>query len=191
LSFGKSSGQSSKQDFPYREFLKSTSSYDTIGLCKPLINWDKPTPIWKLLKQCGKTADRAEKFLKKINSAQVSSGYRARLVPANATIRRKYIKCGKTLCRRTHGSYYYAYWKDDTANGKLKKKYIGNKCGKMNVSTAISTVEIMNADKDVDTDKLLDSNNKILDSPNNLDKVKSGQKTKKQKKDTPLLFVSN
>jgi hypothetical protein len=45
----------------------------------------------------------------------------------------------------------------------------------------------MNADKDVDTDKLLDSNNKILDSPNNLDKVKSGQKTKKQKKDTPLI----
>jgi len=71
----------------------------------------------------------------------------------------------KTLCRRTHGPYYHAYWKDDTANGKLKKKYIGNKCGKMNVSTAISTVEIMNADKDVDTDKLLDSNNKILDSP--------------------------
>jgi hypothetical protein len=61
----------------------------------------------------------------------------------------------------------------------------------MNVSTAISTVEIINADKDVDTDKLLDSNNKILDSPNNLDKVKSGQKTKKQKKDRPLLFVSN
>jgi hypothetical protein len=32
-----------------------------------MINWDKPTQIWKLLKQCGKTADRAEKFLKKIN----------------------------------------------------------------------------------------------------------------------------
>ena len=62
----------------------------------------------------------------------------------------------------------------------------------MNVSTAISTVKIINADKDVDTDKLLDSNNKILDSPNNnLDKIKSGQKTKKQKKDRPLLFVSN
>ena len=52
----------------------------------------------------------------------------------------------------------------------------------MNVSTAISTVEIMNADKDVDTDKLLDSNNKILDSPNNLDKVKSGQKTKNRRR---------
>ena len=179
--FGKSSGQSSKQDFQYREFLKSTSSYDTIGLCKPLINWDKPTPIWKSLKQCGKTADRSEKFLK-INSAQVSSGYRSRLVPANATIRCKYIKCGKTLCRRTHGPYYYAYWKGDTANGKLKKKYIGNKCGKMNVSTAISTVEIMNADKDVDTDKLPNSNNKIPDSPNNLDKVKSGQKTKNRRR---------
>ena len=59
----------------------------------------------------------------------------------------------------------------------------------MNVSTAISTVEIMNADKDVDTDKLLDSNNKIPDSPNNLDKVKSGQKTKKQKKDRALFCL--
>ena len=93
---------SSSTDFPYREFLES--SYG-----EPLINWDKPTPIWKLLKQCGKTADRAEKFLKKINSAQVSSGNRVKLVPANVTIRRKYIKCGKPLCRRTHGPYYYAY----------------------------------------------------------------------------------
>jgi hypothetical protein len=40
----------------------------------------------------------------------------------------------------------------------------------------------MNADKDVDTDKLLDSNNKILDSPNNLEKVKSGQKRKSRRR---------
>ena len=75
--------EQSSTDFPYQEFLESSSSYDTIDLCKPMINWDKPTPIWKLLKQCRKTADRAEKFLNKINSAS----NRARLVPAKATVR--------------------------------------------------------------------------------------------------------
>jgi len=48
----------SSTDFPYREFLES--SYG-----EPLINWDKPTPIWKLLKQCRKTAER-RKAIKKV-----------------------------------------------------------------------------------------------------------------------------
>lgn len=54
-----------------------------------------------------------------------SSISRAKLIPENATIRKEYVKCGKTPCYHgKHGPYYYAYWKDPETK-KLKKKYIG------------------------------------------------------------------
>ena len=50
------------------------------------------------------------------------------------SIRKEYVRCGKSGCELSHGPYYYAYWKekvgsnDDTTavTWKLKKKYIGS-----------------------------------------------------------------
>jgi hypothetical protein len=126
---------------------------------KPLfLNWNnKSTPIWKVLKQSNRAADKAEKFLNKLNSAKTAANNRIKLVPSKATVRREHIKCGKAFCHRRHGPYYYAYWKD--ANGRLRYD---------------------------DMEKLLENNNKILDSLNNLDKLKLEQK-KKKKKDKRIL----
>lgn len=71
----------------------------------------------------------------------------------------------------------------EAVNGKLKKKYIGKysqKQGKTNVSSAtppISSAAITNSIKDIDM-KLLENNDKILDSLNNLE---SEIRTKKEK----------
>jgi hypothetical protein len=43
-------------------------------------------------------------------------------IPPNATIRQEYVKCGNPDCKNSHGSYLYAYWKQDK---KLKKRYVG------------------------------------------------------------------
>jgi hypothetical protein len=43
-------------------------------------------------------------------------------IPANATIRQEYVKCGDPDCQNSHGPYLYAYWKQDK---KLKKRYVG------------------------------------------------------------------
>jgi hypothetical protein len=45
-------------------------------------------------------------------------------IPANATIRREYIRCGRPDCQKSHGPYLYAYWKQDK---KLRKRYVGKK----------------------------------------------------------------
>jgi hypothetical protein len=181
----------SSTDFPYQEFLES--SYG-----EPLINWDKPTPIWKLLKQCRKTAERGEKLLKKFDATKESSINNLKSVPKNVTIKKEYIKCGKPLCPLKHGPYYYAYWKDAN-NGKLRKKYIGKyfkKQEKMNVSSATPTAPsttVTNPIKYIDMEKLLENNNndnKTLDSLNNLDKANSGQNNKK-KKEKRILSVTN
>jgi hypothetical protein len=92
---------------------------------KPLFNLDKPTPFWKIIKQARKTIDKGEKFLNKINSAKLASINRAKSIPENATIRKEYVKCGKSNCHKRHGTYYYAYWKEGDNNKKLRKKYIG------------------------------------------------------------------
>jgi hypothetical protein len=55
-------------------------------------------------------------------------------LPANATIRQEYVKCGKNTCEMSHGPYYYEYWKKKVSNNdrggavewKLKKRYIGS-----------------------------------------------------------------
>lgn len=60
-------------------------------------------------------------------------------VPAKATIRLEYIRCGKRNCKKCfqvsnhdyckpyfyHGPYFCAYWRDGNNQGKLRKKYIG------------------------------------------------------------------
>ena len=42
-----------------------------------------------------------------------------KVIPLNATIRQEYVKCG---CQKSHGPYFYAYWKEDK---KLNKRYVG------------------------------------------------------------------
>ena len=34
-------------------------------------------------------------------------------IPPNATIRQEYVKCGNLDCQKSHGPYFYAYWKHD------------------------------------------------------------------------------
>ena len=58
---------------------------------KPLFNLDKPTPFQKLLKQASKTADKAEKFLNKINSAKLASINRAKSIPPKKCNNKKRI----------------------------------------------------------------------------------------------------
>ena len=43
-------------------------------------------------------------------------------IPLNATIMQEYVKCGNPDCQKSHGPYFYAYWKQDK---KLKKRYVG------------------------------------------------------------------
>ena len=42
-------------------------------------------------------------------------------IPLNATIRQEYVKCGNPDCQKSHGPYFYAYWKEDK---KLNKRYV-------------------------------------------------------------------
>ena len=49
-------------------------------------------------------------------------------VPATATYRQQFVRCGKPTCSRcrtgpSHGPYWYAYWH---ANGTLHKRYLGH-----------------------------------------------------------------
>ena len=43
-------------------------------------------------------------------------------IPLNATIRQEYVKCSNPDCQKSHGPYFYAYWKQDK---KLNKRYVG------------------------------------------------------------------
>lgn len=97
----------------------------------PSLDWNRPlfsrgqTSFEKALTHAQKTAEKSRRFIDKIESKRQSSISRAKLIPENATIRKEYVKCGKTPCYHgKHGPYYYAYWKDPETK-KLKKKYIG------------------------------------------------------------------
>ena len=124
---------SSNNNFGSRSssFDHLSSFYKDIGWKPSLLDWDKPLfsryggSLEKVLAHANKTAEKSRKFLNKVESKKQSSINRAKLVPANATIRQEYIKCGKTPCYHgKHGPYYYAYRKDPETK-KLKKKYIG------------------------------------------------------------------
>jgi hypothetical protein len=75
------------------------------------------------LYMCLYVRSQYEKLVNKINSSQTLAINRLKSIPQNATIRSEYIKCGKGGCNhhKTHGPYYYAYWKDAKSK-KLKKK---------------------------------------------------------------------
>jgi hypothetical protein len=108
------------------------SSFCRVTGWKPtLLDWDKPlfsrhkSSLEKVLAQARKTAEKSRRFIDKIELKKQSSISRAKSIPENATIRKEYVKCGKTPCYHgKHGPYYYAYWKD-LETKRLKKKYIG------------------------------------------------------------------
>ena len=103
----------------FTNYIHTKSSIDCY---KPL--FDKNTSCWKIIKQARNIIEKVEKFLNKTNSAKLASINRAKSLPGNATIRKEYVKCGKSQCHRRHGAYYYAYWKEGNTK-KLRKKYIG------------------------------------------------------------------
>jgi hypothetical protein len=41
---------------------------------------------------------------------------------ASVTYQLEHVLCNKSGCRRLHGPYWYAYWRDGSA---LRKRYIG------------------------------------------------------------------
>ena len=81
--------------------------------------------LFKTLKHADRRIERANKFLRKTQTAKARSIENTKSLPENATIREEYVKCGKPLCLLEHGPYYYAYWRDSNTK-KLNKKYIGN-----------------------------------------------------------------
>jgi hypothetical protein len=102
------------------EFRLSFDSYRD-----PFSDMFKPIPFWKLMKRVNKHIASGKKFIHKYQTAISNCSNRAKSVPKNATIRKEYVKCGKTPCYHgKHGPYYYAYWKDPETK-KIKKKYIG------------------------------------------------------------------
>jgi hypothetical protein len=78
----------------------------------------------QIIEDANKTLEKSTNFINKIKSRELACVTKAKSLPANATIRKEYIKCGKNICEELHGPYYYAYWKDPVVK-KLKKKYIG------------------------------------------------------------------
>jgi hypothetical protein len=81
--------------------------------------------LYKALKHADRRIERANKFLRKTQTAKARCIENTKSLPENATIRKEYVKCGKPCCLWEHGPYYYAYWRDSNAK-KLKKKYIGS-----------------------------------------------------------------
>jgi hypothetical protein len=95
--------------------------------------------------------ERANKFLRKIETAKAKSIDNTKSLPENATIREEYVKCCKPFCLYEHGPYYYAYWRDSSTK-KLKKKYIGNYFQEEGANIQNSQQKIV---KDLTADKLL------------------------------------
>jgi hypothetical protein len=88
----------------------------------------------RTLNEADKRIERHSKFIKRLESAKTSSIQNLNDLPKNATIRKEYVKCGKSGCGLPHGPYYYAYWKEKVTSNdaktavmvRLKKKYIGS-----------------------------------------------------------------
>jgi hypothetical protein len=86
----------------------------------------------RTLNEADRRIEKHSKFIKRLESAKISSIQNLKDLPKNATIRKEYIKCGKNGCELSHGPYYYAYWKEKVISNdnktavtwKLKKKYI-------------------------------------------------------------------
>jgi hypothetical protein len=120
----------SNDNFNSPPYFGHLSSFKDTSWKPSLFDWDKPlflrhgSSLEKLLAHAKKTAEKS-RFINKIESKKQFSISRAKSIPENATIRKEYVKCGKTPCYQgKHGPYYYAYWKDPETK-KLRKKYIG------------------------------------------------------------------
>jgi hypothetical protein len=81
--------------------------------------------LYRTLRHADRRIERANKFLRKTQTAKARSIENTKSLPENATIRKEYVKCGKPFCLCEHGPYYYAYWRDSSSK-KLNKKYIGS-----------------------------------------------------------------
>lgn len=44
-------------------------------------------------------------------------------IPPHAGFRRQWVDCGKPKCRKLHGPYWYAFWKDE--KGREHSAYVG------------------------------------------------------------------
>jgi hypothetical protein len=86
----------------------------------------------KAIKRAKKTIEKGAKFLNKIGTQELTPINTLKGIPKNATIRPKYIDCGKSDCKWNYGHYYYAYWKDE--KGRLKKKYVSKYRPEINIS---------------------------------------------------------
>jgi hypothetical protein len=69
--------------------------------------------------------NQSRTFIDNIEKKLATDDINQKSLPSNVTIKKEYIKCGKSSCLSCkHGPYYYGYWRDKNS-GKLKKKYIG------------------------------------------------------------------
>jgi hypothetical protein len=137
---GRFSSSNNTSDSP-SYFDRLASFYEDKGQRRSLSDWDKPlflrrgSSLEKVLAQANKTLEKSNRFVDKIKSKEIACSNRAKSIPENATIRKEFIKCGKTPCYHgKHGPYYYAYWKDPETK-KLKKKYIGTRMPESKVMT--------------------------------------------------------
>ena len=79
-----------------------------------------------MYEKAGSIIKQGESLVAKMNSKREIANRNFKIIPQNATIRVEYVKCGKDFCLKCeHGPYYYAYWRDEKNDRKLKKKYIG------------------------------------------------------------------
>jgi hypothetical protein len=87
---------------------------------------DPELSLKKIHEKAGFLINKGEKLVVEMNSNMKIANRNSKTIPQHATIRKEYVKCGKDLCLGCeHGPYYYAYWRDETNDRKLKKKYIG------------------------------------------------------------------
>ena len=88
--------------------------------------WDKPlfsrrkSPLEKVIAHANKGIEKSQQFFNKIKLREIACGNRAKAIPKNATVRKRYITCNKANCYRDqHGPYYYAYWKDSKSSAQI------------------------------------------------------------------------
>ena len=90
------STSSDEDDFSYFDGL--LSFYHSIGW-KPSRFRRRRTTFEKVIAHANKTA----KYLNKIKSRQLACANRAKSIPEKATIRKEYIKCGRSFVKKSMG----------------------------------------------------------------------------------------
>jgi hypothetical protein len=135
---------------------------DDWSLFKP-IRWSRfQKKIDRLILKSEKLATRVEsdklRSEAKAEKEQLTSTNNSKRIPSNATIRKEYVKCGRSNCSQVkHGPYFYAYWKDD--KGKLRKKYIGKYPPPVENTNKVKSSDMGNASGDT----VIDPSNSMED----------------------------